>query len=69
MKPFALDELHARVRALIRRRNAATSNLLAHGRLTFDIASRQASSDGTPLELSVRELASSKCCCCAPDVQ
>jgi two-component system, OmpR family, response regulator len=55
VKPFALDELHARVRALIRRRNAATSNMLVHGRLTFDIASRQAASDGTPLELSVRE--------------
>ena len=55
VKPFALDELHARVRALIRRRNAATSNMLVHGRLTFDIASRQASADGNPLELSVRE--------------
>ncbi len=55
VKPFALDELHARVRALIRRRNAATSNMLVHGRLTFDIASRQASADGMPLELSVRE--------------
>jgi len=55
VKPFALDELHARVRALIRRRNAATSNMLVHGRLTFDIASRQASADGQPLELSVRE--------------
>jgi len=55
VKPFALDELHARVRALIRRRNAATSNVLTHGRLTFDIASRQASADGVPLELSVRE--------------
>ena len=55
VKPFALDELHARVRALIRRRNAATSNMLMHGRLTFDIASRQASADGVPLDLSVRE--------------
>ena len=55
VKPFALDELHARVRALIRRRNAASSNRLTHGRLSFDIKSRQAASDGVPLDLSVRE--------------
>jgi len=55
VKPFALDELHARVRALIRRRNAVTSNTLAHGSLSFDIASRQATHAGAPLELSVRE--------------
>lgn len=55
VKPFALDELHARIRALIRRRNAASSNMLSHGRLTFDIASRQATADGVPLDLSARE--------------
>jgi two-component system, OmpR family, response regulator len=55
VKPFALDELHARVRALIRRRNAASSNLIEHGNLSFDLTSRQASATGVPLELSVRE--------------
>ena len=55
VKPFALDELHARVRALIRRRNAASSNILHHGNLTFDLSSRQASAFGQQLELSVRE--------------
>jgi two-component system OmpR family response regulator len=55
VKPFALDELHARVRALIRRRNAASSNIIEHGNLTFDLESRQASAAGMPLELSVRE--------------
>ena len=55
VKPFALDELHARVRALIRRRNAASSNILQHGNLTFDLSSRQASAFGEQLELSVRE--------------
>ncbi|RMX05764.1 DNA-binding response regulator [Corticibacter populi] len=55
VKPFALGELHARVRALIRRRHAASSNQLVHGPLCFDLASRQASAHGVPLELSVRE--------------
>jgi two-component system, OmpR family, response regulator len=55
VKPFALDELHARVRALIRRRNAASSNLIEHGNLSFDLSSRQAAASGVPLELSVRE--------------
>ena len=55
VKPFALDELHARVRALIRRRNAASSNIIEHGNLSFDLTSRQAAAGGVPLELSVRE--------------
>lgn len=55
VKPFALDELHARVRALIRRRNAATSSIIEHGNLSFDLTSRQAAAAGVPLELSVRE--------------
>ena len=55
VKPFALDELHARVRALIRRRNAAASSIIEHGNLSFDLTSRQAAATGVPLELSVRE--------------
>jgi two-component system, OmpR family, response regulator len=57
VKPFSLAELHARVRALIRRRNAATSNLLTHGALSFDLQSRQASCNGVAMELSAREAA------------
>lgn len=55
VKPFALNELHARVRALIRRRNAASSNMIEHGNLSFDLSSRQAAAAGVPLELSARE--------------
>jgi two-component system OmpR family response regulator len=55
VKPFALDELHARVRALIRRRNAASSSIIEHGNLSFDLTSRQAAAAGVPLELSARE--------------
>lgn len=55
VKPFALNELHARVRALIRRRNAASSSIIEHGNLSFDLTSRQAAASGVPLELSARE--------------
>lgn len=55
-KPFALSELEARVRALTRRANGATNNLLRHGPLTFDQAGRAATIDGQPLELSAREI-------------
>jgi two-component system, OmpR family, response regulator len=57
VKPFSLDELHARVRALIRRRNAVASNVITHGALAFDLQSHQATVDGAPLELSAREAA------------
>ncbi len=55
-KPFALSELEARVRALTRRANGATQNLLRHGSLTLDQAGRVATIDGQPLDLSAREI-------------
>jgi two-component system, OmpR family, response regulator len=57
VKPFALSELHARVRSVIRRNNAAASNLLRVGALTLDLVSHQAKIDETDLELSSREAA------------
>jgi two-component system, OmpR family, response regulator len=57
IKPFSLAELHARVRALIRRRNAVTSNTIVHGALRFDLQSRQATLADAALELSSREAA------------
>lgn len=56
-KPFRLDELEARVRALIRRANALASSEIVHGRLRLDMAGRRLSFDGQPVELSARELA------------
>jgi len=56
-KPFALQELEARVRALTRRGHAASSTLLKHGELTFDQVGKVAEIGGQPLELSARELA------------
>lgn len=51
-KPFALEELEARIRALTRRGQAA---VLKHGALSFDPRGRVAELNGAPLELSARE--------------
>jgi DNA-binding response OmpR family regulator len=56
-KPFALEELKARVRALVRRGSAVKAAVVHHGRLSYDPTGRIARIDGTPLELSARELA------------
>jgi two-component system, OmpR family, response regulator len=57
VKPFALAELEARVRALIRRSHGKERNLLVHGPLAFDVAARTATVAGEVLDLSSRELA------------
>ncbi|MCL4748151.1 MAG: response regulator transcription factor [Burkholderiaceae bacterium] len=54
-KPFALTELEARVRALVRRSMGAGSTLLRIGTLTYDLIGRTASIDQQQLELSGRE--------------
>jgi two-component system OmpR family response regulator len=56
-KPFALQELEARVRALTRRGHSASSAVLRHGDLTFDQVGKVAEIRGRLLELSARELA------------
>jgi len=55
-KPFSLQELEARVRALTRRGAGVSSTTIRHGPLVYDQAGRVASIDGRPLELSAREL-------------
>jgi len=57
VKPFALAELEARVRALIRRSHGHDRNQLRHGALAFDTVGRFAAVDGEVLDLSARELA------------
>lgn len=54
-KPFALSELEARVRALTRRSAGASTTVLQHKQLTFDLNGRIACIHGQPLELSARE--------------
>jgi two-component system, OmpR family, response regulator len=55
-KPFALPELEARVRALLRRGAGNAASLIKHGPLTYDQQGRVATMDGVMVELSAREL-------------
>jgi two-component system, OmpR family, response regulator len=54
-KPFALSELEARVRALVRRSMGAGSTTLKIGPLVFDQVGRTASLNDQSVELSARE--------------
>jgi two-component system OmpR family response regulator len=55
-KPFSLQELEARVRALARRGMGGASPTIRHGPLVYDQAGRVATIDGKLIELSAREL-------------
>lgn len=55
-KPFAIDELRARVAALGRRSVRAQRPTLVVGNLVIDTAARTASRDGRDLGLSLKEL-------------
>ena len=55
VKPFELPELLARLRALLRRSQAATSAVLSFGALEMDTAQRRVTLAGQPLELGPRE--------------
>jgi len=57
VKPFDLDELAARVRALLRRRAGRAEPIITHGDLVINPATREASLAGRPLTLSAREFA------------
>jgi DNA-binding response OmpR family regulator len=56
VKPFAMEELVARIRVLLRRPGRALGLSLMQGNLTFDTADRQVMVDGQLVELSRREL-------------
>jgi two-component system response regulator QseB len=56
VKPFDLDELAARVRALLRRQAGRSDPVLRHGDLAFDPVARSVSLAGSPVALSSREL-------------
>ena len=55
VKPVALRELAARVRAMLRRVQVSISSELSHGPLKLDTASRRATLAGNVLELTARE--------------
>src|SRR5699024_7376134 len=57
VKPFALAELLARLRVLIRRRSDQVSDVIAVGDLRVDCAARTAARGGQNIALSAREFA------------
>lgn len=56
-KPFAFEELLARVRALLRRPSAAISNELSSGQVKMDTKSKLVTKDGAEIRLSAKEYA------------
>lgn len=54
-KPYSLDELAARIRAVVRRREGRASNLLNVGGISLDPVAVTASKDTEPLKLSAME--------------
>ena len=57
VKPVAMAELAARLRALIRRSQGLASGALKVGEITLDMASHAVEFRGQPIELSAREFA------------
>jgi two-component system response regulator QseB len=57
VKPFDLDELLARARAVVRRRAGRATPEIQYGALSVDPAKREVSWRGTRIELSAREFA------------
>jgi len=57
VKPFSLDELGARMRALLRRDVARGDNLLRNGDLALDPVARTVTRGGASVDLSNREFA------------
>ena len=57
VKPFAFEELLARLRSLSRRGGPAPPPALRPGRVALDPASRRVEVDGEPVELTPREIA------------
>ncbi len=56
-KPFALDELFARVRSLVRRGAVPRPAVLSAGDLVLDPSSRRVERGGVPVELTSKEFA------------
>lgn len=55
VKPFAFDELLARIRVLLRRNTGSTENILRAANLTVDLNARTAFRDSTAITLSSKE--------------
>jgi DNA-binding response OmpR family regulator len=56
-KPFDLEELMARIRALLRRGSSATTASLSWGKLRLNLSTHEATYDDKPLSLTPKEYA------------
>lgn len=57
LKPFDLDELVARLHALLRRASGRSADVIEHGALSVEASTGAVALDGTAVQLSRRELA------------
>jgi len=57
VKPFELDELLARIRAVVRRQSGRAEPAIEVGGVTLDSSTREVRLEGVPLALSAREYA------------
>lgn len=55
-KPFDLEEVAARLRALVRRNHGVATQLLAHGAVSFNPQNRTAALNGQPVALGAKEI-------------
>lgn len=55
-KPFALDEVIARLHAIVRRQHGSRSNCLQYGALSLDSSAKTATLNDAPLALGQKEL-------------
>jgi two-component system response regulator PhoP len=55
VKPFHMEELMARIRALLRRAVGSTSNELSYGPIALDTGAQKATLHNTPLDLTAYE--------------
>ncbi len=55
VKPFAFEELLARIRVLIRKNSVSNSNIITVADLTVDISTRKVTRDGKDISLSAKE--------------
>jgi two-component system copper resistance phosphate regulon response regulator CusR len=56
-KPFAFDELLARIRVLLRRQERGAGTVIRFGDVTIDLATQRAERGGRPLDLKTKEQA------------
>jgi DNA-binding response OmpR family regulator len=56
VKPFHVQEIVARLRALVRRANGLASSRIAFGKYVLDLRTMEVTGDGVPMELTPQEL-------------